>query len=871
MNFNASAARTGAQPPPPLNSSIFRPFATSTLLSSLPSSSPSSESSSFSSHCHKPSTHAPSHASDRYKPLSITEPVSDIRKPTPPIVKPLPSKPVAMHPANHTTDGNTPLVRPSSQRANSRLRRAHERLRAMSEDVFESDPMSLAAAFRADLGDDDSFTPDIVSGHLFNAPAPQPTDSNPASLYINTDSFQFNHVEEIPVLQSEQLNTPAHFTHDLGDDDEYCGHLETDAAALHFSSRYEAQHAEPTHTPQEPDHRLDAIFDELDDIGGCLADTASVGADLTKKLARAMHSHIDTNQQKTTIANAALASHQRAEERRREKHAKDKVDRATVEQVLDPKTRMILFKLLSRNRLRTLEGCVSTGKEANVYYATAASDPNAPTDLSSSFPPIAGLLPHEFSPDAPVAVKVFKTSILQFKDRERYVAGEFRFRRTGYQRSSNRKMVQQWAEKEFRNQIRLQEAGILAPTPLLLKPPVLIMSFFGKDGWPAPRLKDASLSPSRLRKIYFRVCMTMRRMFRVAHLVHGDLSEYNMLYWKGEVVIIDVSQSVEDDHPMALDFLRRDCANVNDFFSRSGLTAVLSVRELFDFVTGEHIGDTKSEEETALSFLIESAANRDSQSMLLFKRDDEVFMKSYIPRTLQEVELREEQFRSKEYENAENKLFSKLTGLSITQKRERAPPGSAPKPSRKAKGRLAEADGVPREPSFSWNTTEDENNARISSASLDAPCDEPATVRLSSTSDKSGIHISSPCTSNASSRPAADEPEVRAGARSNPSSDSHSITVEAPNAYDLPQSPAGVVPDDEDDTFPVDEIDNSDSSGTVWVRPDHKETCDTFMGLSKKEWKKRVKAENRERREHKVPKHVKKRKETLAKRRRNQK
>lgn len=41
----------------------------------------------------------------------------------------------------------------------------------------------------------------------------------------------------------------------------------------------------------------------------------------------------------------------------------DKSDRATVEQVLDPRTRIILFKMLNRNVIYEINGCVSTGKE----------------------------------------------------------------------------------------------------------------------------------------------------------------------------------------------------------------------------------------------------------------------------------------------------------------------------------------------------------------------------------------------------------------------------------------------------------------------------------------------------------------------------
>ena len=102
----------------------------------------------------------------------------------------------------------------------------------------------------------------------------------------------------------------------------------------------------------------------------------------------------------------------------------DKSQRATVEQALDPRTRMVLFKMLNRGIFSEIHGCVSTGKEANVYHAI--------TDQGQD-----------------LAVKVYKTSILVFKDRDRYVSGDYRFR-TGYSKSNPRKMVKVWAEKEFR-------------------------------------------------------------------------------------------------------------------------------------------------------------------------------------------------------------------------------------------------------------------------------------------------------------------------------------------------------------------------------------------------------------------------------------
>lgn len=85
---------------------------------------------------------------------------------------------------------------------------------------------------------------------------------------------------------------------------------------------------------------------------------------------------------------------------------KDKQDRATVEQVLDPRTRIIIFKMLSRGFIAEVNGCISTGKEANVYHATPG---------------------HHYEASKDIAIKIYKTSILTFKDRDRYVTGEFRY------------------------------------------------------------------------------------------------------------------------------------------------------------------------------------------------------------------------------------------------------------------------------------------------------------------------------------------------------------------------------------------------------------------------------------------------------------
>lgn len=306
----------------------------------------------------------------------------------------------------------------------------------------------------------------------------------------------------------------------------------------------------------------------------------------------------------TKVATQINQAHEK-EERGRVR-VKDKCDRATVEQVLDPKTRMILLKFINRAFIEEINGCISTGKEANVYHAITKDGEDR-------------------------AIKVYKTSILTFKDRDKYVSGEFRFR-NGYCRHNPRKMVRVWAEKEMRNLMRVHEAGIPCPQPLLLRSHVLLMEFIGTNGIPAKLLKDVTLTESKSRQLYMDCVLMIRKMFTHAKLVHADLSEFNLLYHDESIVVIDVSQSVEQDHPRALEFLRKDCSNINVFF-RKYCVPTLTHKELFDFVTDPNISDGNIDE--YLKRAQEIATNRTFTEE--DKIDEEVFMNSYIPQRMDAV------------------------------------------------------------------------------------------------------------------------------------------------------------------------------------------------------------------------------------------
>lgn len=299
----------------------------------------------------------------------------------------------------------------------------------------------------------------------------------------------------------------------------------------------------------------------------------------------------------------------------------EKSDRATSEQVLDPRTRMILLQLLNRNILSEINGVISTGKEANVYHAASI-----PQDVDSE--------------ELHRAIKVYKTSILVFKDRDKYVSGEFRFR-SGYNKSSNRAMVKVWAEKEYRNLRRLHAAGIPCPEPIYLKAHVMVMSFLGNNkGWPAPRLRDVEFesddASTRWRDLYLDLIGYIRKMYQVCRLVHADLSEYNLLYHDQKVYLIDVSQSVEHDHPRSLEFLRMDVKNISDFFKRQGVDT-LSERSVFGFVTISEGSTEMDGMRSALEKIYETRGPEDEDMEAEKEVDDEVFRQQYIPQNLQQV------------------------------------------------------------------------------------------------------------------------------------------------------------------------------------------------------------------------------------------
>ena len=132
--------------------------------------------------------------------------------------------------------------------------------------------------------------------------------------------------------------------------------------------------------------------------------------------------------------------------------------------------------------------------------------------------------------------------------------------------------------------------------------------------------------------------------YNEAFLVHGDLSEYNILYYESEVYFIDVSQSVEHDHPASFDFLRKDCENITNWFFKKGVGAVMTLRELFDFVTDRAI--MKETMEEYLEKMMDVCMGRPAPTPKEMVAA-EVFKTAFIPQKLADIEHFEVNFQWK--------------------------------------------------------------------------------------------------------------------------------------------------------------------------------------------------------------------------------
>ena len=135
----------------------------------------------------------------------------------------------------------------------------------------------------------------------------------------------------------------------------------------------------------------------------------------------------------------------------------------------------------------------------------------------------------------------------------------------------NEVVERMWPIQEMAMLERAWAAGASVPYPLERTDDGVVMEFIGDFEQAAPRLAQAKLSLREVGLAWDQLLDSVRAL-TAAGLVHGDLSAYNVLWWKGRAVLIDLPQAVEfTTNTDAPELLHRDIANVGAWFSGRGV------------------------------------------------------------------------------------------------------------------------------------------------------------------------------------------------------------------------------------------------------------------------------------------------------------
>lgn len=211
----------------------------------------------------------------------------------------------------------------------------------------------------------------------------------------------------------------------------------------------------------------------------------------------------------------------------------------TYKNVFDTHAERCLFKLAGQGHFDSLDAPLSIGKEANIFIATKGRE-------------------HRI-------VKIYRLETCDFNRMFDYLRYDPRY---PHLKSNRRRTIFMWAKREFRNLLRARDAGVRVPTPYAHIDNILIMECIGG---PAQRLKDDPPKAPKEMTIFLSLLLAEMTKLHKNGLVHGDLSEYNILNYQGRPVLIDLSHTIPLESIRGPELLARDIKNVSAFFSKHGI------------------------------------------------------------------------------------------------------------------------------------------------------------------------------------------------------------------------------------------------------------------------------------------------------------
>jgi RIO kinase 1 len=128
-----------------------------------------------------------------------------------------------------------------------------------------------------------------------------------------------------------------------------------------------------------------------------------------------------------------------------------------------------------------------------------------------------------------------------------------------------------WMMYEYTTLEKLFKAGANVPEPIAVSENAILMTYLGDENIAAPALSEVRLDREEAPYLFVRVIKNIEIMLQHG-LIHGDLSAYNILYWEGDITIIDFPQvSFSASNSNAEFILSRDIQRVCDYFKRQGV------------------------------------------------------------------------------------------------------------------------------------------------------------------------------------------------------------------------------------------------------------------------------------------------------------
>lgn len=217
------------------------------------------------------------------------------------------------------------------------------------------------------------------------------------------------------------------------------------------------------------------------------------------------------------------------------KSRKSREDWKIYNNVFDAFTERKLFDLASKGYFDELVSSIALGKEANIFLAEKRDGTH-------------------------IIVKIYRLENSNFNKMYDYIRTDPRFDTLENQR---RKIIFTWTQREFRNLLIAREK-IRVPTPIFFQDNIILMESIGGDQ-PAPQLKNAF--PKNPQDFFKKTTQYVKDLLK-AGLVHGDLSDFNILNLDEEPVFIDFGQGTPIKSPNAKELLERDIYNVVKPFER---------------------------------------------------------------------------------------------------------------------------------------------------------------------------------------------------------------------------------------------------------------------------------------------------------------